>query len=85
MHPLSLGEHFTWNASHEAEKNQSHIKECMIQRLCENSMVRFGQKEFLKKKKKMPNDGTNLLEVPGNRLLETGSRQMKILHIRGAW
>ncbi|KAK8498965.1 hypothetical protein V6N12_058002 [Hibiscus sabdariffa] len=33
----------------------------------------------------MPNDGTNLLEVPGNRLPETGSRQMKILHIRGAW
>ncbi|KAL4297173.1 hypothetical protein GQ457_12G018810 [Hibiscus cannabinus] len=30
----------------------------------------------------MPNDGTNLLEVPGNRLPETGSRQMKILHIR---
>ncbi|KAK8691482.1 hypothetical protein V6N13_074992 [Hibiscus sabdariffa] len=33
----------------------------------------------------MPNDGTNLLEVPGNRLPETGSRQIKILHIRGAW
>ncbi|KAL4279239.1 hypothetical protein GQ457_03G025230 [Hibiscus cannabinus] len=33
----------------------------------------------------MPNDDTNLLEVPGNRLPETGSRQMKILHIRGAW
>ncbi|KAL4279824.1 hypothetical protein GQ457_03G020850 [Hibiscus cannabinus] len=33
----------------------------------------------------MPNDGTNLLEVPGNRLPETGSRQMEILHIRGAW
>ncbi|KAL4309354.1 hypothetical protein GQ457_01G018630 [Hibiscus cannabinus] len=33
----------------------------------------------------MPNDGTNLLEVPGNRLPETGSRQMKILHIRGSW
>ncbi|KAL4362682.1 hypothetical protein GQ457_04G023360 [Hibiscus cannabinus] len=30
----------------------------------------------------MPNDGTNLLEVPGNRLPETGSRQMEILHIR---
>ncbi|KAL4376889.1 hypothetical protein GQ457_02G043420 [Hibiscus cannabinus] len=26
----------------------------------------------------MPNDGTNLLEVPGNRLPETGSRQMEI-------
>ncbi|KAK8538717.1 hypothetical protein V6N12_034425 [Hibiscus sabdariffa] len=25
----------------------------------------------------MPNDGTNLLEVPGNRLPETGSRQIK--------
>ncbi|KAK9009138.1 hypothetical protein V6N11_080607 [Hibiscus sabdariffa] len=33
----------------------------------------------------MPNDGTNLLEVPGNRLPETGSRQIKSLHIRGAW
>ncbi|KAK9020707.1 hypothetical protein V6N11_010724 [Hibiscus sabdariffa] len=33
----------------------------------------------------MPNDGINLLEVPGNRLPETGSRQMEILHIRGAW
>ncbi|KAL4290619.1 hypothetical protein GQ457_14G015650 [Hibiscus cannabinus] len=32
----------------------------------------------------MPNDGTNLLEVPGNRLPETGSRQIKILHIIGA-
>ncbi|KAK9001769.1 hypothetical protein V6N11_024467 [Hibiscus sabdariffa] len=30
----------------------------------------------------MPNDGTNLLEVPGNRLPETGSRQIKSLHIR---
>ncbi|KAL4317839.1 hypothetical protein GQ457_18G008770 [Hibiscus cannabinus] len=30
----------------------------------------------------MPNDGTNLLEVPGNRLPETGSRDMRILHIR---
>ncbi|KAK9008908.1 hypothetical protein V6N11_080385 [Hibiscus sabdariffa] len=33
----------------------------------------------------MPNDGTNLLEVPGNRLPKTGSRQIKSLHIRGAW
>ncbi|KAL4292127.1 hypothetical protein GQ457_14G026800 [Hibiscus cannabinus] len=32
----------------------------------------------------MPNDGTNLLEVSGNRLPKTGSRQMKILYIRGA-
>ncbi|KAL4354632.1 hypothetical protein GQ457_06G016640 [Hibiscus cannabinus] len=41
MHPLSLGEHLssTWNASHEAEKS-IHFKECMIQRLCENYMVR---------------------------------------------
>ncbi|KAL4289884.1 hypothetical protein GQ457_14G011850 [Hibiscus cannabinus] len=27
----------------------------------------------------------NLLEVPGNRLPETGSRQIKLLHISGAW
>ncbi|KAL4302971.1 hypothetical protein GQ457_10G012890 [Hibiscus cannabinus] len=50
---------------HMRQKNQLHFKECMIQGLCENSMVRF--------------------EVPGNRLPETGSRQIKPLHIRGAW
>ncbi|KAL4340913.1 hypothetical protein GQ457_08G037000 [Hibiscus cannabinus] len=33
------------------QKNQLHFKECMIQGLCENSMVMFGQKDFLKQKR----------------------------------
>ncbi|KAL4354294.1 hypothetical protein GQ457_06G015530 [Hibiscus cannabinus] len=43
----------TWNTSHEAEQSK-HFKECMIQRLCENSMVRFGQKDFLNRKDQKP-------------------------------
>ncbi|KAL4369438.1 hypothetical protein GQ457_05G021920 [Hibiscus cannabinus] len=36
---------------HMRQKNQLHFKECMIQGLCENSMVRFGQKDFLKQER----------------------------------
>ncbi|KAL4369152.1 hypothetical protein GQ457_05G022530 [Hibiscus cannabinus] len=36
---------------HMRQKNQLHFKECMIQGLCESSMVRFGQKNFLKQKR----------------------------------
>ncbi|KAL4297263.1 hypothetical protein GQ457_12G016080 [Hibiscus cannabinus] len=36
---------------HMRQKNQLHFKECMIQRLCENSMVR------------LPNTGSNMAEL----------------------
>ncbi|KAK9000632.1 hypothetical protein V6N11_081121 [Hibiscus sabdariffa] len=51
LKPLQLYRGSTWIASHEAEEKQLHFEECMIQGLLENSMVRSGQKDFLKQKR----------------------------------
>ncbi|KAL4303722.1 hypothetical protein GQ457_10G013120 [Hibiscus cannabinus] len=40
----------TWKASHEAEQS-IHFKECMIQRLCENSMHQPARKRFSRRLK----------------------------------
>ncbi|KAL4272968.1 hypothetical protein GQ457_13G013660 [Hibiscus cannabinus] len=46
IHHYSCCEEAVLGMHHMRQNNQKHFKECMIQRLCENSMVRFGQKVF---------------------------------------